>query len=96
MSLAAPLLAALGSVQAAEHLAAALCRGQLPTWEDTGAHGKWVILSDKRDSIRRLGRVLPPPRPPPSLRPSTRPPASATIREEWQRQERDGGGGGGG
>ena len=63
MSLAAPLLAALGSVQAAEHLAAALCRGQLPTWEDTGAHGKWVILSDKRDSIRRLGRVLPPPRP---------------------------------
>ncbi len=29
-------------------------RGVKPTWEDSQAHGKWVMLTDKRDTTTRL------------------------------------------
>ena len=33
-------------------------RGVKPTWEDSQAHGKWVVLIDKRDTLSRLLLLL--------------------------------------
>ena len=33
-------------------------RGVKPTWEDSEAHGKWVVLTDKRETVSRLLLLL--------------------------------------
>jgi hypothetical protein len=33
-------------------------RGVKPTWEDSQAHGKWVVLIDKRETLSRLLLLL--------------------------------------
>jgi len=33
-------------------------RGVKPTWEDSEAHGKWVVLTDKRETLSRLLLLL--------------------------------------